>query len=174
MTAKARQISILATCAGGFLAVLLADVHAATLQPSQFSQLLNLPLAGERQLTHDSSGIGLHGFDPVSYRLGSIPLGGKSEYEAVIAGVAWRFASEANREAFLSDPASYIPTFDGYDATAISSGRAVEGDPLIFTHINAQIYFFRSFEARERFLDAPALRQQAEAQWPMVMAQLAR
>jgi YHS domain-containing protein len=174
MTAKARQFSFSAAFAGLFLAVLPIEIGLATPQPSTFNRLLNLPMISERMQPHDAAGIALYGFDPVSYKLGPIPVAGKAAWETVLEGVAWRFASEANMQAFLSDPASFIPAFDGYDATAISAGRAVEGDPLIFVHVGSRIFFFRSPEARERFLHAPSLQREAEIHWPAVMAQLAR
>jgi YHS domain-containing protein len=174
MTAKARQIIVLSACVGLFLAATPSDKHAALAQNASLSQLLNLPMTGERMQTHEIAGIALHGFDPVSYKLGPVPQAGRAEHELARDGVAWRFASESNRQAFMNDPGSYIPEFDGYDATAIGLGRAVEGDPLIFAHINGRIFFFRSHETRETFLSSTAALQAAEKNWSAVQTQLAR
>lgn len=174
MTAKARQIVILKACTGLFLAVAPADEHPALAQNASLTPLFNLPMTGERMQTNDVSGIALHGFDPVSYRLGPIPQAGKPEHEFVREGLAWRFATESNRQAFINDPSSYIPAFDGYDATAISLGRAVEGDPLVFAYVNERIFFFRSHKTREIFLDTSNVLQAAERHWTAVQTQLAR
>jgi hypothetical protein len=73
------------------------------------------------------SGVALEGFDPVSYFLGDGPKPGLPEYELVWSGVAWRFASAANREAFRRDPEAYAPRFGGYDAEL--RRRASAGSP---------------------------------------------
>src|ERR687897_3752699 len=73
------------------------------------------------------SGVALDGFDPVSYFLGNGPKPGLPEHELVWGGVAWRFASAANREAFRRDPDAYAPRFGGYDAEA--GGAGLPGGP---------------------------------------------
>src|SRR3954466_15235016 len=65
--------------------------------------------ASEVFVADERSGFGLRGFDPVSYFLGPMPLPGREGVELIWRGVAWRFASEANREAFARDPEVYAP-----------------------------------------------------------------
>src|SRR5690348_11795089 len=76
------------------------------------------------------SGLALQGYDPVSFFLDEGLKPGLPEHEVIWNGIAWRFASAANREAFAQDPEAYVPQFGGYDPTALARGLVVEGNPL--------------------------------------------
>ncbi len=110
--------------------------------------------------------LGLSGFDPVSYFLAAGPKGGTSGIEASDGGRTWRFASLANRTAFLRDPTVYTPRLGGYDVVGILDGRLVDADPLVFAVIGERLYLFRNAERRDRVLADPSLAEQAEAAWP--------
>jgi hypothetical protein len=123
---------------------------------------------------HDLSGLALDGFDPVSYFLYGEPRAGRPEYEAIWGGAAWRFASEANRAAFLSHPPAFEPRFGGFDALAMAGGRAVPASPRIALVVNSRLYLFNSDSAREAFLANRDASRLAEARWPETRARLAR
>ena len=120
----------------------------------------------------DLSGLGLRGFDPVSYFLGDGPKPGRSDMEVVWSGRAWRFAGPANRDAFLRGPAAYAPRIGGYDAEAAARGLVVGADPSLFVVREERLYLFRTPESRARFLSTADLADQAEARWPALQRSL--
>lgn len=123
----------------------------------------------ERVVADPASGIALFGYDPVAYFTEGRPVQGLRAFEAEWNGSAWRFASEANRAAFLSAPEVYAPRFGGYDPFAVARGRAAAGHPLVFAVRDDRLYLFRSPAARDAFDDPTP----AEAEWPEVERDLA-
>jgi YHS domain-containing protein len=125
------------------------------------------PVVGVTELyaLDELSGVALYGFDPVSYFLGEGPKPGVAEYEAVWSGVAWRFASAANREAFLHDPETYAPRFGGYDASAVAQGLTVKANPWLSVVRPDGLYLFRSDHGRARFVADQSLAGKAEERW---------
>ena len=118
------------------------------------------------------SGLALQGFDPVSYFLDEGPKAGLSDHEIVWSGVAWRFASAANLEAFARDPDTYAPRFGGYDATALAGGLIVEGNPLLAIVRAERLYLFRSDHGRARFLADESIAERAARRWPDLKREL--
>jgi YHS domain-containing protein len=133
-----------------------------------------LPSLGEQVHRDGLSGLALDGYDPVAYHVAGRPLAGQPRFEAEWGGAVWRFSSEANRRAFLTDPESFAPRFNGYDPVGVSHARPVESDPHLFALVRGQLFLFRSAENRRAFLGEDRLRQQAEARWPAVQRQLTR
>lgn len=123
--------------------------------------------------THALSGIALDGFDPVSYFL-SEPRPGTARHETLWAGAAWRFASEANKAAFLAHPDVYAPRLGGYDAFAMAQGKAVGASPRVSAVLQGRLYFFTTDHARAQFLEDTAAAYRAEAFWLEKKAELAR
>lgn len=112
-----------------WLIVTLALPAAATTRGLETLAVVRaLPIPTERIWWQSQSGFALHGFDPFAYHVEGKAAAGSSAYEATWSGVAWRFASLANRDAFLAAPDVYAPRFGGYDATAMAEGRVVEAD----------------------------------------------
>jgi hypothetical protein len=120
------------------------------------------------------SGLALRGFDPVSYHLPGGPLPGSADREVLWSGVAWRFASEANRQAFLGDPEAFAPRLGGRDAAAAARGRAADADPGLFVVRDGRLYLFRTPEGRAAFAADPALAEAAEAGWREIEGTLVR
>lgn len=103
--------------------------------------------AGEQYV--DESGFALSGYDPVAYfDLKQAPVGqhqpeavpGKAEIIAEYNGAKWAFASEANREKFLADPAKYAPAYDGHCAYGIAQGGKVPGNPNLWRIVDGKLY----------------------------------
>lgn len=133
-----------------------------------------LPRLGEDMLRDIPSGLALRGFDPVAYHMGKGPVAGLAAFEVLRDGQVWRFASAANRDAFLDAPAIYEPRFDALDASAVAEGRAVDADPQLYALIDGRLYFFRNDENRRRFTSDAGLRRDAEARWASVERLIAR
>lgn len=138
------------------------------------SGLPGLPSLGEVMQRDLNTGLAINGLDPVSYRLGEKPMAGRAAYELIRDGFVWRFASQANLEAFRDAPEIYTPAFGGFDPTGVANGAAVDSDPGQFAIVGARLFLFRSAENRERFLRNAALLAQAESRWSSVLRLVAR
>ncbi len=134
------------------------------------------PLVGATEVFHqdDATGFVLGGFDPITYLLPEGPQPGRGDLELVWSGVAWRFASAANREAFLRDPETYAPRFGGYDATAIAKGLTVRANPWLSVVRADGLYLFRSDHGRARFVADESTAEKAEERWANLKPVLVR
>lgn len=101
------------------------------------------------------SGLGLKGYDPVSYFAegGSQPQKGSSSISLEHKGVVYNFASVENREIFKVMPERYEPTYGGYCAWAMSvrRGSKVDIDPLLYTINGNRAHFFIAPSAKANF-----------------------
>lgn len=152
---------------GALLLACLVVMHA-TDPWARAATLSSLPpVVGVSELfaLDDVSGVALYGFDPVSYFLDATPKPGLPEHETIWSGVAWRFASAANREAFMRDPETYAPRFGGYDAAAIAQGLTVRANPWLSVVRDDGLYLFRSDHGRARFVADESLAEKAEERW---------
>jgi len=87
-------------------------------------------------------GVGLYGYDPVSYFAGR-PTEGRRNITREFRGVTYRFATAANKAAFDADPAKYEPAFGGWCAYAMAeNGDTVEVDPESYKIVDGQIFLF--------------------------------
>ena len=111
------------------------------------------------------SGVALNGHDPVAYFERGAPVPGRDDLDLIWAGVAWRFASEANREAFRLSPDAFAPRFGGHDPVAAAEGYLLGADPAVFLVRDGRLYLFRSEASRARFLDHPATAPLAARRW---------
>jgi len=145
-----------------------------TAAPASFPALPDLLSLGEVMQRDLRTGLAINGFDPVSYRLGVRPMAGRAEYELIQDRYVWRFASQANLEAFRDAPQVYTPAFGGFDPTGVANGVAVESDPSQFAVIGSRLYLFRSADNRQRFLQNAELLTQAESRWKAVLRFIAR
>lgn len=105
-----------------------------------------------RMLSDAVTGLGLGGFDPVSYFVDREPRVGRSEYEVDWHGAAWRFANEGNMLAFKEAPEVYAPRFAGYCAFQIGRGFPAEGSPYHYVVSGERLYVFASAANRAAFL----------------------
>lgn len=175
-----------ATCTGVallFLAVSVTSANTTSAEPVLPASsgapglptgLPSLPSLGEVMQRDLRTGLAINGFDPVSYRFGSRPSAGLPEHELIHEGVVWRFASQANLEAFRDAPGIYAPAFAGFDPTGVANGVAVDSDPGQYAIIGSRLFLFRSAENRQRFLQDAALLAQAEDRWKSVLRVVAR
>lgn len=85
--------------------------------------------------------LALSGYDPVSYHTGK-PQKGSSKRALKFKGVTYRFASEANKEAFRKSPSKYEPAYGGWCAWAMREGGKTEIDPQSYLIIDDKLYVF--------------------------------
>ncbi|MEL6168670.1 MAG: YHS domain-containing (seleno)protein [Pseudomonadota bacterium] len=119
--------------------ILLASVLALSTAAAAF--------AGPQYL--DETGFAVSGYDVVSYfDLAQAPVG-QSQPEPLVGnagitaehnGATFAFATEANRDRFLSDPDAYVPAYDGHCAYGVAKGGKVPGNPLLWRIVDNQLY----------------------------------
>jgi hypothetical protein len=142
--------------------------------------LLVLPLAGAQ--THDSPNDGpwrtlsdgaddklmLLGHDAVAYFTQNAALRGDPAIKAVHRGVTWRFASEANKAAFLAAPEKYMPQFGGFCANGINYAVpwGAGGGPNTWRIYRGKLYVFGGQVSRDQFeMDTELNLQRAHRYW---------
>jgi len=124
----------------------------------------------ERDLTHWSlaGGVALGGYDPIAYfpSGGASPRLGEERRSARYRGVTYRFASDANREAFLRDPGAYEARYGGWCAQAMSEGRKVAPHPQAYLVAEGRLYLFADAARRDAFAtDRAARAAKADEHW---------
>jgi YHS domain-containing protein len=125
--------------------------------------------AEDRVIVDRNSGLGLSGFDPVTYFTDNKPKIGRPDLEYSRGTVIWRFANEGNRAAFEDDPDVYTPRYGGYDPVAIARGVSVPGHPLFWAVAAGRLYLFYNEAARLAFVADPGRYiEAAERKWPEV------
>jgi peroxiredoxin/YHS domain-containing protein len=115
------------------------------------------------------SKLAIKGYDPVAYFSGS-PQRGKDNITTDYNGAVYHFATAANRDAFLADPAKYEPAYGGWCAWAMKDGEKVEVDPTKFIVKNDRLYlfydgFWGNTKAKWEKEDHAAQVKQADAKW---------
>ena len=143
--------------------ILLAAVFAVALP---FHALAAAP----EVFTGIVEGVGAGGYDVVSYFDGTAPLEGKAEFAMDWKGAAWRFATQANLDAFKANPEKFAPQYGGYCAYAVSKGGTAKGDPLVWTQVDGKLYFNLSSDIKKLWsTDIPGNIAKANANWPAVL-----
>jgi hypothetical protein len=116
------------------------------------------------------SSTGAGGFDVVAYVTDGKPVVGQRTISAEWKGANWRFATQANRAAFLADPATYAPAYGGHCAWAVAQNYRAKGDPRFWKIVEGRL--FLNFDARVQAMwerDIPGFIAKADANWPAVL-----
>ncbi len=114
-------------------------------------------------------GYAIGGTDPVAYQTEGRPVAGSDEFTAEYDGVTWKFASAANRDAFLADPAKYAPAYGGFCATGMSFGQKIPIDPAYWRIVDGKLYLNNSSAAQRVFLeDVPGTISRADGHWAKI------
>ena len=115
----------------------------------------------------DRAGLGLHGYDPLTYFEGPKPQPGRPEFEHAWGGATWRFTSAANRDRFAADPERYAPQFGGYCAKAVSENHTADVDPLAYKVVDGKLYLNYSPKVQKLWdEDVPGRIARANGYWP--------
>jgi YHS domain-containing protein len=138
---------------------------------------VTLPVAAKEALVFTGivKGVAVGGYDPVAYFTDAKPVVGKTELTASHEGATWRFASEANRTAFLANPGKYAPQYGGYCAWAVSQGYTAKGDPKAWTIAGGKLYlnYDKGVQANWE-KDIPGNVKKAEVNWPKLVGTSSR
>lgn len=115
-------------------------------------------------------GVAIHGMDPVAYRAEQGPVPGDPAITQDWDGAEWRFATEANRAAFVADPARYAPAFGGYCAFAASRGYLAPTIPEAWSIHEGRLFLNASLRARRLWeAELPGVIAAGEANWPAIL-----
>ncbi|MAS06723.1 MAG: hypothetical protein CL534_18835 [Ahrensia sp.] len=127
-------------------------------------------LAGK--VNADANGIAIEGYDPVAYFTEGQPVEGSGGFTATHDGATYRFASAANRDAFIADPVKYAPQYGGFCAYAVAHDATAPIDPQAFTVLDGKLYLNYSDHVRAQWRnDAAGFISRANENWPGLSGQ---
>lgn len=123
--------------------------------------------AAAQAVNLDHSGVALSGYDAVAYQKESTARKGSEQFVATYEGATYRFATAANRDAFLAEPAKYLPAYGGYCAYGVANGHKVSTDPEAWRVVEGKLYLNYSKSVQQKwFKDIPGNIATAEKNWP--------
>jgi len=114
--------------------------------------------------------VAIQGYDPVAYFTQKKAVKGKVAIASTYEGVTYNFSSQANKDLFLKNPASYEPQYGGWCAYAMgSSAEKVEIDPGTFKILDGKLYLFYNAYFNNTLKswnkDEVNLKKKADANW---------
>lgn len=123
--------------------------------------------AGGQRVNRARNGLAIDGYDPVAYFVGSTPVKGLADFEYEWNGTRYRFASAANRDRFVQEPARYVPQYGGFCAFAVSRGYTADIDPEAWSVVNGRLYLNYSKRVQRMWQeDVPGNIKKADENWP--------
>jgi len=87
-------------------------------------------------------GVGLGGYDPISYFQNGIPKKGEKSISMTYDEVEYYFSTKENRKAFKNNPDKYLPAFGGWCSMTLVMGRATEPVYDNFIIKEGRLYLF--------------------------------
>ncbi len=115
------------------------------------------------------SDLAIQGYDPVSYFTEKEAQEGSKNTSTTHKGVIYRFASEKNKQTFITDPNNYEPQYGGYCAYAMASGDKVKIDPETFKIQDGRLFLFYNFRFTNTLTkwdkDESQFLSDADSQW---------
>lgn len=109
--------------------------------------MIGFVFAGDQYV--DKTGFAVSGYDVVSYfdlpqsKVGQSkpsPLPGSASITADYNGATFAFATEANRDTFVANPAAFVPQYDGHCAYGVAQGGKVPGNPTLWRIVDDKLY----------------------------------
>lgn len=117
----------------------------------------------------DANGLGLRGHDPVAYFVAGEPTEGLKELTADHNDVTYRFASAANRDAFVANPDKYAPQYGGFCQMGATLGKKLDGDPTVWRIDGDMLFVYAYPAAKEGFMkDVSGNTVKADTNWPNI------
>jgi len=114
-----------------------------------------------------ASGIGLDGFDPVSFFESATPLNGSPMIRAEHAGATYLFASEESKAQFLTNPERFVPQYGGYCSYGVSINILLPVDITTAQVRNDKLYLNVNPDILKKFnADFEGAVSRANTNWP--------
>lgn len=118
--------------------------------------------------------VAIQGYDPVAYFTQKKAVKGKSTIASSYEGVIYYFSSQANKDAFAKNPASFEPQYGGWCSYAMgATGEKVEIDPETFKIVDGKLnlfynaYFNNTLKSWNK--DEVNLKKKADANWKKII-----
>lgn len=93
------------------------------------------------RFSKDGEGIGIQGYDVVSY-IEKRAEKGRKEFSFEHDGVTWHFANAEHRDLFRKDPERYLPEYGGFCAYSVGRGYPATADPRAYAIEGGKLYLF--------------------------------
>ncbi len=134
-----------------------------------------LPVAAvSQEHVNLKSGFAAGGYDVVAY-FNDSAIKGDKKHVAEHDGIKYKFASQANKETFLSNPEMYVPQYGGYCAYAVAvKGEKVGVNPKTYQIKDNKLYLFYNswgVNTLDKWNEegASQLQQKADANWETIV-----
>ncbi len=114
------------------------------------------------------AGIGLQGYDPVSYFADNAAAQGNADINAFANNLTWHFVSEEHKAAFEADPEKFMPQYGGFCTWGVANGKLFNVDPANgWTIFGGKLYVNFNADINATFAaDPAAFIAKAEENWP--------
>ncbi len=123
----------------------------------------------QHEVNVDGKGVALHGYDPVAYFSEGKPVEGNAKYTTTQDGATYRFASAANRDAFVKEPARYLAQYGGYCAMGVALKKKLDGDPQVWQIVDGKLYLNVNRDIQKQWVkDVPGNIAKADSTWPVI------
>jgi YHS domain-containing protein len=127
-------------------------------------------MAADEHYIKDGAAIG--GYDTVAFHTDTKPAPGNAQFTAEYQGVTWQFASAANRDLFVANPAKYAPAYGGWCSAGASKGKKVATKPEYWAVVDGQLYLNSSDAAHNKLFlgDTAGTIRKGESNWKTIYA----
>ena len=143
---------------------LLAPLLAASLVPSPAVAADEVNVT--KGATRTGPGLAAHGYDVVAYFDQGRPMLGSDRYEIAHEGGTYRFASQANLDAFKASPTRYAPAFGGFCAYGAALGKKFDGDPMLWKIVGGRLFLNLNADVQKKWsADIAGNIAKADANW---------
>ena len=153
--------SLAALAAGAVISAGLIMAGPALAGPTE-------PTASQQGKVNTSTfgNLAIDGYDPVAYFTESKPVKGSRDFTTDWNGATYRFASAANRDLFIADPAKYAPQYGGYCAYGVAQDTLAPIEPDAWSIVDGKLYLNYDKDIQKKWTaDIPGYLQKAEKNW---------
>ena len=117
----------------------------------------------------NEQGVGLHGFDPMSYFTSQGPVMGSKDKKMIFEGATYWFASADNLAKFKANPTQYAPKFGGFCAMGVVKEKKMDSDPMAWRIIDGYLFVLQNKEVQKKWLiDVSGNLKVATGNWDMI------
>ena len=114
-------------------------------------------------------GLGVHGYDVVAYFTSGTPTLGNDKFAIAYNGATYRFANQANLDAFKANSAKYEPAFGGFCAYGAALGKKFDGDPRLWKIVDGKLYLNLNSDIQAEWSkDVPGNIKKADSNWTKI------
>ena len=114
-------------------------------------------------------GPALAGYCPTCYFTANTAVKGTTKYSSDFEGKTYLFDSQKSKDLFETNPAKYVPQYEGYCAYGVSFGKKVAVDPTVFSVVDDKLYLNKNAGIGRTFSKDPnKYITKANSQWSQI------